>query len=78
LSERTPWFFLVINYRKATFQHRDRERFKSATWDSTPCFLPLIAVGGLVGVRNTEKDPQNIFNISIQALALISGARQLF
>jgi len=40
--------------------------------------LPLIAVGGLVGVRILKKIPQNIFNISIQALALISGARLLF
>jgi len=71
------WFFLVINIAKLPFSIAiGSVQISHLGFDAM--LLPLIAVGGLVGVRILKKIPQNIFNISIQALALISGARLLF
>jgi len=71
------WFFLVINIAKLPFSIAiGSVQLNHLGFDAM--LLPLVAIGGLVGVRMLKKIPQRIFNISIQALALISGTRLLF
>jgi hypothetical protein len=71
------WFFLIINIAKLPFSIAiGSVQLNHLGFDAM--LLPLVAVGGLMGVKILKKIPQKVFNISIQALALISGARLLF
>ncbi len=71
------WFFLVINIAKLPFSIAiGSVQVSHLGFDAM--LLPLVAIGGLVGVKILKKIPQKVFNFAIQALALFSGARLLF
>ncbi len=71
------WFFLVINIAKLPFSIAiGSVQLNHLGFDAM--LLPLIALGGFLGVKLLKKIPQKVFNRAIQALALISGARLLF
>ncbi|MBN1553254.1 MAG: sulfite exporter TauE/SafE family protein [Phycisphaerae bacterium] len=66
------WYFLILNYLKIPlFIHEGR-----ITWDSIQAdavVAPFILVGVAAGIWLLKRIPQRVFNLSVQALAILAA-----